>query len=77
MATGNARDTIFSATLSPHRSLGSRGFLALMLAFGGLWLAVSAYFWALGAWPRNAPPAKTRMANTPIPLAALSTITFP
>jgi uncharacterized membrane protein len=51
MVTGNARDTIFSATLSPHRSLSPRGFLALMLAIGGLWLAVSAYFWALGAWP--------------------------
>ena len=28
--------TIFSATLTPHRSLGHIGFLVLMLLFGGV-----------------------------------------
>jgi uncharacterized membrane protein len=30
MATGNADDVLFSATLTPHRSLSRRGFLLLM-----------------------------------------------
>ena len=32
MAAGNVDDIIFSATLTPHRSLGRRGFLVLMAA---------------------------------------------
>ena len=42
---------IFSATLTPHRSLGRRGFLVLMAAIGGLWFLTGVYFWTLGAWP--------------------------
>ncbi len=39
MDTDNADDlepTIFSATLTPHRSLGRVGFLILMLLFGAI-----------------------------------------
>jgi uncharacterized membrane protein len=39
------------ATLTPHRSLTRRGFTLLMLAFGGLSLAVGFSFLAMGAWP--------------------------
>ena len=42
---------IFRATLTPHRSLGRRGFLAVMAVVGGLWFVTGLYFWSLGAWP--------------------------
>lgn len=51
MGAGNADDVIFSATLTPHRSLGRRGFLVLMLVIAGLFFATGLYFWSLGAWP--------------------------
>ena len=51
MTSGNFDDVIFSATLTPYRSLGRRGFLALMVALGGLWFLTGLYFWSLGAWP--------------------------
>jgi uncharacterized membrane protein len=51
MAPGNFDEVIFSATLVPHRSLGRRGFLALMAAIGGLWFLTGAFVWSLGAWP--------------------------
>ena len=38
--------TIFSATLTPHRSLGRVGFLILMLLFGGISLDVLLLYWA-------------------------------
>ncbi len=41
----------FRALLTPHRSLGPRGFLALMLAFGALSFATGMVFLAMGAWP--------------------------
>lgn len=44
-------DILFSATLTPHRSLGRRGFLLLMAVIAGLWFATGLYFWSLGAWP--------------------------
>jgi uncharacterized membrane protein len=44
-------DLLFSATLTPHRSLGRRGFLLLMAVIAGLWFTTGLYFWALGAWP--------------------------
>lgn len=44
-------DVIFSATLTPYRSLGRRGFLVLMGVIGGLWFVTGIYFWAHGAWP--------------------------
>lgn len=43
--------TLFSATITPHRSLGRRGFLAVMIAVGGLSFAAGLAFLALGAWP--------------------------
>ena len=54
MATDNADDlepTIFSATLTPHRSLGRVGFLILMLLFGGISFITGVLFLLLGAWP--------------------------
>jgi uncharacterized membrane protein len=50
MLPGNFDDVIFSATLRPHRSLGRRGFLALMTAIATLWFVTGLYFWSLGAW---------------------------
>jgi uncharacterized membrane protein len=37
--------------LTPHRSLGPRGFRALMIALGGIGLATGLLFLSLGAWP--------------------------
>lgn len=43
--------TIFSAVLTPHRSLGHTGFLILMLAFGGVSFIAGIMFFIAGAWP--------------------------
>src|SRR6185295_20002647 len=43
--------TIFSATLTPHRSLGRAGFLILMLLFGGISFVTGLLFLVIGAWP--------------------------
>jgi len=43
--------TIFSATLTPHRSLGPTGFLILMGCLGGTSFATGVVFILLGAWP--------------------------
>lgn len=52
MSSGNrSAPPIFSATLAPHRSLGRRGFLALMGVLGALWFFTGLYFYELGAWP--------------------------
>src|SRR5262249_48364896 len=42
---------IFSAVLTPHRSLSRKGFLALMLVAGGASLALGTTFLLAGAWP--------------------------
>jgi uncharacterized membrane protein len=42
---------IFAATITPHRSLGSTGFLIVMLCIGGLSFACGMLFLLLGAWP--------------------------
>jgi uncharacterized membrane protein len=47
----SAEPTIFSAVITPHRSLGSTGFLVLMLAIGGLSFISGMVFLLLGAWP--------------------------
>lgn len=47
----HAEPTIFSATITPHRSLGRAGFLVLMLAFGGISFAAGMVFMMAGAWP--------------------------
>jgi uncharacterized membrane protein len=47
----SAEPTLFSAILTPHRSLSGRGFLALMLAIGGISFAGGLVFFIAGAWP--------------------------
>jgi uncharacterized membrane protein len=58
MTDGNAPDraslpepTLFSALITPHRSLGQRGFIAVMLAIGGISFATGVMFVMMGAWP--------------------------
>jgi uncharacterized membrane protein len=54
MTTDNsafAEPKIFAATITPHRSLGSTGFLILMLCIGALSFASGMLFLLLGAWP--------------------------
>ena len=48
---GLAEAPIFAATITPHRSLGSTGFLILMLAIGGLSFVSGLMFLLIGAWP--------------------------
>jgi uncharacterized membrane protein len=43
--------TIFSAIITPHRSLGSIGFLVLMLTIGSISFVAGMTFLILGAWP--------------------------
>src|SRR5262245_56583968 len=43
--------TIFSAVLTPYRSLGRAGFVALMLAVGAVNFAAGILFFVVGAWP--------------------------
>jgi uncharacterized membrane protein len=42
---------IFSAVLTPHRSLSPRGFRIFMLVLGGLSFLIGMYFVLKGAWP--------------------------
>ena len=54
MNIDNADDlkpTIFSATLTPHRSLGRIGFVILMLLFGSISFVTGMLFLVIGAWP--------------------------
>ncbi len=44
-------DPFFAARLTPHRSLGPRGFVALMAATGLICFASGLVFLAIGAWP--------------------------
>jgi uncharacterized membrane protein len=53
MAADNAafdEPTLFSAILTPYRSLGGTGFLAVMLLIGGLSFAAGLVFFIAGAW---------------------------
>jgi uncharacterized membrane protein len=43
--------TIFSAVLTPHRSLGPRGFVIFMAVLGGLSFIGGIVFLMAGAWP--------------------------
>jgi len=43
--------TIFSAVITPHRSLGRAGFIVLMLAIGGVSFITGIVFLIAGAWP--------------------------
>jgi uncharacterized membrane protein len=46
-----AEPQIFSAVITPHRSLSSTGFLIFMLCIGGLSFMSGMVFLMLGAWP--------------------------
>ena len=48
---GDEPEVLFDAVLTPHRSLSPRGFLALMLAIGGVSFAAGMVFFLVGAWP--------------------------
>src|SRR5215510_4268207 len=43
--------TLFSAIITPHRSLNSTGFLAVMLLVSGFSFVAGMVFFLLGAWP--------------------------
>ena len=47
----NRSEPIFHARLTPHRSLGPKGFRILMGLFIAIWLVTGAVFLSLGAWP--------------------------
>jgi uncharacterized membrane protein len=54
MSPDNAPRTeppIFSAMLTPHRSLSPSGFLIVMLVLGGISVVTGVVFLAVGAWP--------------------------
>jgi uncharacterized membrane protein len=54
MTTGNAPDaepTLFSATITPHRSLGGVGFFVLMGVVSIVSFAAGMVFLLMGAWP--------------------------
>ena len=46
-----AESAIFSAVITPHRSLSSTQFLIFMLCIGGISFAAGLVFLLLGAWP--------------------------
>jgi uncharacterized membrane protein len=43
--------TLFSAILTPHRSLNATGFVIVMVAVGGVSFAAGMAFLLMGAWP--------------------------
>jgi uncharacterized membrane protein len=49
--TDELEPTIFSAVITPHRSLGRVGFLILMAFFGGISFIAGMVFLIAGAWP--------------------------
>jgi uncharacterized membrane protein len=54
MAADNAapdEPTLFSAVLTPHRSLGRIGFVVLMCLIGGISFVAGLVFFIAGAWP--------------------------
>jgi len=54
MHTGNrpiSEDPIFCATITPHRSLGRRGFIVVILAVGIVSFIGGIVFLIAGAWP--------------------------
>jgi uncharacterized membrane protein len=54
MMSGNPDDrepTLFSAVLTPYRSLGGAGFVVLMTAVSAISFAAGVVFLLIGAWP--------------------------
>jgi uncharacterized membrane protein len=47
----HAEPTLFSAIITPHRSLSRRGFLLVMTLVGGFSFMGGMFFFLLGAWP--------------------------
>jgi len=47
----NPEPTLFSAIITPHRSLSGTGFLVVMALVGGLSFIGGLIFFLLGAWP--------------------------
>jgi uncharacterized membrane protein len=47
----HAEPTLFSAIITPHRSLSRRGFLLVMTLVGGFSFIGGVFFFLLGAWP--------------------------
>ena len=47
----SAEPTLFSAIITPHRSLSGKGFLLVMALVGGLSFAGGMFFLLMGAWP--------------------------
>jgi uncharacterized membrane protein len=50
-AAASAEPRIFSAVITPHRSLSPRGFLILMLCLGAVSFVSGVVFVSMGAWP--------------------------
>jgi uncharacterized membrane protein len=46
-----AEPTLFSAIITPHRSLSGKGFLLVMALVGGLSFIGGMFFFLMGAWP--------------------------
>src|SRR6185437_15868886 len=46
-----AEPTLFSAIITPHRSLSAKGFVAVMALVGGMSFAGGMFFFLMGAWP--------------------------
>jgi uncharacterized membrane protein len=46
-----AEPTLFSAVITPYRSLSGTGFVIIMLFFGGVSFTAGVFFLTLGAWP--------------------------
>jgi uncharacterized membrane protein len=46
-----AEPTLFSAIITPHRSLSGKGFLLVMALIGSLSFIGGMFFFLLGAWP--------------------------
>jgi len=46
-----AEPTLFSAIITPHRSLSAKGFVAVMALIGGMSFAGGMFFLLMGAWP--------------------------
>ena len=54
MTSGNdpfPNPPLFSATITPHRSLGRKGFIIVMCAIGGISFIAGLVFLIAGAWP--------------------------
>jgi uncharacterized membrane protein len=51
VAIPETAEPIFSARLSPHRSLSPTGFNLLMAAIAAVSFAAGLAFWLMGAWP--------------------------